>query len=187
MPQNKILIDTNTYFRLAQSIHPLLKTGFGDPPNILLITQDLEKEFKRSARLRSKFNWFWQDEYVKNRNAILQLSKLQRTQFERDVQTILGIANDLGFTGLSIVDINGITYALILKITLVTDDYDMTNLAQQLGVSVISTLGLLKMMFDSGHIDMAKVRAVAGYWVHIADCPKDFKSDYKRIFSEDPP
>jgi len=185
--QNRILIDTNTYFRLAQSIHPLLKVVFGTPSNMLLITQDLEKEFKRSARLKSKFGWFWQDEYVKNRNAPLQLSKVQRKQFETDRQTVLGIANDLGFTGLSLEDINGITYAAILQIALVTDDYDMATLAKDLGIAVISTLELLKLMLDSNHIDLPKVRSVAGYWVHIADCPKDFKIDYKRIFREDSP
>jgi hypothetical protein len=29
MAQTKILIDTNSYFRLAQNLHPLLKTPFG--------------------------------------------------------------------------------------------------------------------------------------------------------------
>ncbi len=185
MSRNRILIDTNTYFRLAQSIHPLLKVVFGNPPNMLLITEDLEKEFKRSARLKAKFGWFWQDEYVKNRSAPLQLSKVQRTQFKTDRQTILGIANDLGYTSLSLEDINGITYASILQITLVTDDSDMSAMAKDLGVTVICTLELLKLMVDANHIEMTKVRAIAGYWIHVADCPKDFKTYYKRIFGEE--
>lgn len=172
---------------MAQSIHPLLKVVFGNPPNTLLITEDLEKEFKRSARLKSKFGWFWQEEYVKNRSAPLQLSKVQRKQFETDRQTILGIANDLGYTSLSLEDINGITYASILQITLVTDDSDMSTLAKDLGITVICTLELLKLMLDAEHIDIVKVRSIAGYWIHVADCPKDFKSDYKRIFGEDSP
>jgi hypothetical protein len=30
MSQNRILVDSNAYFRLAQSIHPLLNVEFGD-------------------------------------------------------------------------------------------------------------------------------------------------------------
>lgn len=187
MSQNKILIDTNTYFRLAQSIHPLLKANFGNPATQLYITKDLENEFKSNPRLRGKFGWFWQDEYIKNRNAPLQPSKKQKKQFEDDRQTFIGIANDLGLTEVSLEDINAATYASILEISLVTDDSDLTTLCQQLGVTVICTLDLLKIMLDCNHVKIEQIRAIAGYWVHAADCPKDFKADFKRIFGEDSP
>lgn len=187
MSQNKILIDTNTYFRLAQSIHPFLKTAFGNPPRQLYITKDLEDEFKTSPRLQGKFGWFWQSDYVKNRNAPLQLSKAHRKQFANDRQTFIGIANDLGLTDISLEDINAATYASILEISLVTDDRDLITLSTELGVTALCTLDLLKVMLDCKHITIEQVRAIAAYWVHNADCPKDFKIDYKRIFNEDPP
>jgi hypothetical protein len=185
--QNKILIDTNTYFRLAQSIHPLLKSNFGNPPSQLYITKDLEGEFKSNPRLQGKFGWFWQDDYVKNRNAPLQLSKTQKKQFDNDRLTFIGIANDMGLTNISLEDIHAATYASILGISLVTDDGDLTTLCTDLGVNVICTLDLLKVMLDCSHIKIEQVRAIAGYWFHMADCPKNFKSDYKRIFNEDVP
>lgn len=188
MSQPKILIDTNTYFRLAQGLHPLLKSNFGIPPCQVAITKDLEDEFNTSQRLQNKFGWFEHKDYVANRNGGgLSLSKAQKKQFQEDWPTVLGIANQLGYTDLSKEDINGITYALILGITLVTDDEDMTDTAKQLEVNVICTLELMKILMDCGHIDMAKVRTVAGYWVNNSDCPRNFEEDYERIFAEDPP
>lgn len=186
MSQIRILIDTNVYFRLAQTIHPLLKTSFGQPPTQIVITEDLEKEFSQSQRLQLKFGWFSNPEYVANRKGGLSLSNKQKKQFKEDWATVLGIANQFGFTGLSKADINGITYALILEISIVTDDTDMAEVASQLGVKVMSTLELLKMMLDHNHIKLEIVKSVAGYWWHMADCPKDLKIDYKRIFGEEP-
>jgi len=186
MSQIRILIDTNVYFRLAQTIHPLLKTSFGQPSHQIVITEDLEKEFSKSQRLQLKFRWFSNAEYVANRKGGLSLSNKQKKQFKEDWATVLGIANQFGFTGLSKADINGITYALILEIAMVTDDTDMAEVATQLGVKVMSTLELLKLMLDHQHIQSGIVNSVAGYWWHMADCPKDLKSDYKRIFGQDP-
>lgn len=188
MSLNRILIDTNVYFRLAQSIHPLLKTNFGNPVTQLVITKDLEDEFKTNPRLQGKFGWFSNTEYIQNRNGGgLTLSVAQKKQFKLDWPTVLGIANQLGYTALSKEDINGITYALILGITLVTDDADMSDTAQQLGVTVISTLELLKIFVDCQHIDIVKVRSVASYWIYSSDCPKNFKDNYKNCFGEEPP
>ncbi|MGE0525663.1 MAG: hypothetical protein AB7G93_11345 [Bdellovibrionales bacterium] len=187
MAQSKLLIDTNTYFRLAQSVHPLLKTPFGPPPYVLVITEDLEKEFDRSNRLQCKFGWFQQDDYKKNRSGTLQLSNKQKSQFKIDRDNMIDIANDFGFTSLSLEDINAMVYAMLLGIPLVTDDDDLRNLSGQMGVALYKTLELLKLMLDVGHITMEKVRAVAAYWISMADCPKDFKSDYEKIFGEKPP
>ena len=187
MSQNKILIDTNTYFRLAQSLHPLLKTSFGNPARQLYITEDLEKEFKSSQRLQGKFGWFSQKDYVQNRNSPLQLGKKQRNQFEADRQTFIGIANDLGLVGISREDVNAAVYASILKIVLVTDDSDLIELCIALEIEVIRTLELLKLMLECEHIKLQKIRTIAKYWVYMSDCPKDFKTDYKRLFGEDVP
>ncbi|MES3036973.1 MAG: hypothetical protein V4736_03620, partial [Bdellovibrionota bacterium] len=181
----KILIDTNVYFRLAQSIHPLLRTSFGTPPHQLAITEDLEKEFKSNSRLHLKFGWFTQTEYVDNRRGVLTLSNKQKKQFKEDWDTINGIANQLGYVDLSKEDINGIVYALILNVRLVTDDLGMRDVALQLGVSVMSTLELLKLMVDHSHIELKTAKAIAGYWSAMADSPSDLKAQFKKIFGED--
>ena len=43
VPQSKILIDTNAYFRLAQSIRPLLKVEFGDEEYCLYVIKELQQ------------------------------------------------------------------------------------------------------------------------------------------------
>ncbi len=181
----RILIDTNVYFRLAQSIHPLLKTSFGTPPNQVFITEDLEKEFKSSSRLQLKFGWFTQAEYVENRRGSLTLSNKQKKQFREDWDTILGIANQLGYVDLSKEDINGITYAVLLGISLVTDDLGMRDVAKQLGVQVMSTLELLKLMLTHSHIKLKTAKSIAGYWSAMADSPKDLKIEFKKLFGEE--
>ena len=44
MPQSKILIDSNVYFRLAQSIRPLLQVEFGKEKYCLYVIKGLQEE-----------------------------------------------------------------------------------------------------------------------------------------------
>ena len=115
----------------------------------------------------------------------MQLSAKQQKQFDSDRQTFIGIANDLGLYGVSLVDVNAAVYASILEIPLVTDDGDLTTLCNELSVSAICTLDLLKIMLDCAHIKIEQIRAIGGYWIQMSDCPRDFKEKYKSIFKED--
>ena len=56
MAQKKIIVDSNSYFRLAQNIHPLLCQPFGNDQLTLYIHADLNNEFRRSPRLKNKFH-----------------------------------------------------------------------------------------------------------------------------------
>ena len=67
MPQKKISIDTNAYLRLAQTIRPLLGKSFGKEKFTLYIHKRFEEEINKSQRLKSKFYWVNNDEYVGNR------------------------------------------------------------------------------------------------------------------------
>jgi hypothetical protein len=76
MTRTEILVDTNVYLRLAQSLHPLLGHPFGkksySPPPLsrgkesLLLRvcggsvyfPSLKKEYLKNPRLRSSFSWF---------------------------------------------------------------------------------------------------------------------------------
>ena len=44
MAQSKILVDTNTYLKLAKTIRPLLFAPFGDDENCLYILPELNDE-----------------------------------------------------------------------------------------------------------------------------------------------
>ena len=75
MAQSKILLDTTTYLRLAQSIHPLLGQTFGEKNFTLYVHKEIEIELKRSGRLQSEFSWIERDEYIQNRKKRLKIFK----------------------------------------------------------------------------------------------------------------
>lgn len=186
MPQTKILLDSNSYFRLAKSIHPLLFVEFGNASQCLYVLPELETEYERSSRVQSKFSWVNDPLYKSNRTKRLTLSKQQKrdreTAFEfmwDHVQTVL--------PGPSRLDVVHLSYGYVLGIAVVTDDADMRVLAKIFGVTTMPTLELLKLMLDCGHIDMARVKAITAYWSYEDDRPKDFIADYRRLFGESPP
>ena len=57
MAESRILLDTNAYFRLAQSIHPLLKAAFGDQNYTLYVLKELQVEYEKNPRLTNRFAW----------------------------------------------------------------------------------------------------------------------------------
>lgn len=186
MAQTKILLDSNSYFRLAKSIHPLLFQEFGDKSYCLYVLEELEREYARNPRLNNKFAWVNDPEYRENRAQRLTLSRLQKKELStvyeflwNHVQTVL--------PGPSRIDVTALCHGYVLGITVITDDADMIALAKAFDVNVKKTLELLRLMMDSGHVDIAAVRRVAAYWSYEDDRPKDYHTDYRRLFGEDPP
>lgn len=65
------LLDSNAYFRLAKSFHPLLGGPFSPQQIVLNVLAEVDREHSHSPRLDSKFAWVTQEEYVRNRRANL--------------------------------------------------------------------------------------------------------------------
>ena len=86
--------------------------------------------------------------------------------------------------GPSRVDALYITYAIELDFPVVTDDQDMTTLAAVFGAKTLSTMQLLKIMFDCQHIAGATVTGLFEYWRHITDLPANFSADRRRLFPD---
>jgi len=61
--QHKILLDSNAYFRLAKSVHPLLFQEFGPDRACLYVLPELEQEYQRQPRLKAKFPWVEEEEF----------------------------------------------------------------------------------------------------------------------------
>jgi len=64
MPSCNIIVDSCSYFRLAQSIRPLLKKPFGKEKHCLGVIKELNKEYERNPTLKRKFFWVNQKEYA---------------------------------------------------------------------------------------------------------------------------
>jgi len=186
MAQNKILVDTNVYLRLAQSIHPLLKTPFGAKNYCLYILPELSTEYHNSQKLKNSFSWFTHNEYYENRNCSWHLPKSTKEEIEEAYKFIRDTSADIA-PNVSRVDIRCLAYAYILKVPVATDDSDMIILAHEFEIAVLKMLQLLKLMLDNNYIDMVKIRSIAAYLLYLPDLPKDFKVDFVTIFKEDLP
>ena len=65
----QVLLDTNTYLRLAKRIRPAVGRAFGQVPYVLVILKAVEDEVYRSARLRFLNPWFDEPEFAQERLA----------------------------------------------------------------------------------------------------------------------
>jgi hypothetical protein len=186
VPQSKILIDTNAYFRLAQSIRPLLKVKFGEENYCLYVVKELQQEFDRNSRLRNKFPWVSEPEYSENRAHRLQLSRKERNEIDQAFDFIFDHARTV-YPGVSRVDVTILAHAYILGIPVVTDDGDMLALANDFEIQTFRVLDLLKLMLDCKHINIQKVREIAAYLAYANDKPREYGRDFKKLFGEFPP
>jgi len=185
MSQCRILVDSNAYFRLAQSIHPLLNKEFGDKLYCLYCIKELQDEYNRSSRLKNAFSWVNDPEYVENRSHVLEISKEEKSEIKRAYDFILDYVHSV-HPGVSKVDVRCLAHAEQLHIPVVTDDEEMLIVAREYGIATFKTLELLKLMLGCRYIGIDKVREIASYWIYLNDRPKDFMTDYKKLFGEAP-
>jgi hypothetical protein len=186
IPEGRILVDSNAYFRLAQSIHPLLNVEFGDRRYCLYCLKALQDEYNKSSRLKNAFSWVNDPEYVKNRSHLLKITREEKLEIRRAYEFILDYVRNV-HPGVSKVDVLCLAHAEQLRIPVVTDDEEMRIAAGAYDIKTFKTLELLKLMLDCKCIDIKKVKEIATYWIYLNDKPKDFNVDYKRLFGETPP
>ena len=182
----KILVDSCSYFRLAQNIHPLLKTPFCEEKHVLGVITDLNSEYNRNPALRNKFYWVKEREYTENRKSCFRLSPGQKNDIHNSFFFLRDTARDLSY-GVSRVDLNALSYAYVLNISVVTDDDDMLLLAKEYEIETLTSLELLKVLYECQFITIEKVRAIASSWIYLKDIPKSFKTSFKKLFNEAAP
>ena len=176
MSQCRILVDSNAYFRLAQSIHPLLNVEFGNKRYCLYVIKELQSEYNRNPRLINTFKWVNDPEYVENRSHLLKITREEKPEIRRAYDFILDYARNV-HPGVSKVDVRCLAQAEQLRIPVVTDDEEMRTVAREYSITAYKTLDLLKMMLDCCYIGIDKVREIASYWIYLNDKPKDFTAD----------
>jgi len=186
MAQSKILLDSNSYFRLAKEIHPLLFQEFGEERYCLYVLEELQQEYDRNRRLQSKFPWIDDPEYRANRSRPLHISSKQRKEIIT-AEEFMWDTVQTELPGPSRIDVRNLAYAYILDVPLVTDDIDLKALASLYEVSALSTLKLLRLMLDCEHISMDDIRRIAGFWSWLGDRPGDFSREYRKLFKRKPP
>ncbi len=177
MVQRKMLLDTNSYLRLARNIHPLLLREFGAEKHCLYVLAELERELNASTRLEHKFHWAQEAAYKQNRLAIPTISRKQKREIE-NAQGIIWDHVQTDCPGPSRVDVVHLATAFVLAIPLVTDDGAMRLAAATFEIETLMSLDLLRKMVDCSHIDRAKVREIVAYWKYWKDEPAALKDTY---------
>lgn len=180
----KLLIDSNSYFRLAKSLHPLLNVPFGNENYCILILRECDKEYSKNQGLQNKFSWVNQDEFIQNRKNIITYSSDTDNAICNNIRFIKAYARE-NFLTVSEVDIKYLATSLELDIGLITDDGDMILIAEEFNIRVLSSLQLLKLMSDCSHINIDKIKQIIEYWVYSKDTPRNFKQDCKLLFNLD--
>lgn len=185
MAQTKILVDTNTYLRLAQSVTPLLFNPFGDDEYCLYVIPELNDELDKK-HLKNTFPWIEDPDYRNNRQHFPKISRREKKSIQNTFEFLWDyVVTEL--PGPSRVDALYIAYAMELDIHVVTDDEDMIQLANAFDAKVMRTLDLLKLMLDADHIDMRKIQSIVSYWRYIKDTPGQLEKRFRKLFGVDPP
>ncbi len=170
MGKTRILLDSNAYLRLANSFHPLLHESFGKQDYVLYVIPEFQKEFDKSPRLRNKFGWVNQPEYVGNRKRRIQISIPQKVQAQL-TYSYLWEHNISEGLGASPIDVRALAYGAVLGVPVITDDSDMTELGRVFGIEVKGLLDLLKIMYDSNRIDFQGIKTLLNYLQYIKTFP----------------
>lgn len=181
-----VIVDTCSYLRLAQSISPFLKVPFCDKKYILGVIKDLHDEYKKNPKLKNKFGWVEQAEYVKNRQRCFKIHSEKQIEINNAYYFIKETAREERLTT-GKVDVTALAHAYILELPIVSDDEDLLALAKIYDITTYTSLKLMKILFDCGHLDIEQVRAIASYWIYQNDTPASYRKDYRKLFNEEAP
>lgn len=186
-----VLLDSNAYFRLGNSIRPLLQQSFGSSPKYsLYVLAELDDEYASSTRLRHKFEWVTQTEFRSDRKAKrYELRGEERTNAVNAFSFLDAYAMEQGIN-LSREDLKALAAGFVKGVPVVSDDGGLAQVAEAYGIECWSTVKLLHVMHTSGRIDFETVTQIVEYWEYEKDLPmgsNKLRQLFKELFGEDCP
>ena len=163
----QVLLDTNTYLRLAKRIRPAVGRVFGQVPYVLVILKQVQDEVHRSARLQYLNPWFDEPEFAAERKAKqnrLGDAEKQEIQLVQDVlqgTVQLDIAKyTTGRSPPGATDCWLLAYAQVKGAIVATDDLGMHTLATDFGLKVWHGFELLAKLKSAKVVDNDLVREI---------------------------
>lgn len=164
----EVLLDTNTYLRLAKRIRPAVGRQFGQVPYVLVILKVVEDEVHQSSKLRFNNPWFDEPEFAQERLAKqVRLSAADKAQIELVKGVLLGIVQlDLEkYTSHKRsppgrADCWLLAYGQVRDAIVATDDLGMHTLAAEAGLKVWHGYELLAKLKTAKVVDNDKVREI---------------------------
>ena len=164
----EVLLDTNTYLRLAKRIRPVVGRQFGQVPYVVVILKAVEDEVHRSPRLKFHNPWFDEPEFAQER-----LAKVKR--LSADDRSAMTLVQDvlLGMVQMEVdkytshrrhppgaTDCWLLAYAQVKNAVVVTDDLGMHTLASEAGLKVWHGFELLAKLKTARVVDNELIREI---------------------------
>jgi predicted nuclease of predicted toxin-antitoxin system len=140
----EVLLDTNTYLRLAKRIRPAVGCKFGQVPYVVVILKAVEEEVHRNPKLRFKNPWFDEPEFAQERlakqtrlsAADKQDMKLVQDVLMGTVQLDIDKYTSHGRSPPGATDCWLLAYGQVKGAIVVTDDLGMHTLAAEVDLKV---------------------------------------------------
>lgn len=169
-----ILLDSCSYFRLGVSFRPILFRLTGDPEYVLKVLSELDREYNKNPRLKTKFWWVNQKEHSEERaaNCFTPMGK-KANAANVAFSYVNQHAIDSNIT-VSFIDKRVLSVGYACGGIVVTDDLAMQGIAETFGIAYFSTLDLLKLMYERGKATLSDIDAVIEYWEYEKDFPTSF-------------
>lgn len=191
MAATEYLLDTCAYFRLSQTLVPILGLDLGRPPIKLKLIPDFHKEFEKNPRLTNKFFWASIEPHTSDqKKGQLRLNQARKKQIDNTYQFMASEARDKKLQT-SYIDMRSAAIGLEYDIPIVTDDKDLRKLIEEFAENRfkwVSTIEILHLLMTNGHLDIGRVEAVVTYWMMNNDVPSGtWHLDYKAFFNREIP
>lgn len=206
MPAEKprfLLVDTNCFIRLYGSpVMPLMRQTFGG--YLLLTLQSLIDEFKDNKDLAGRYPWVTQEPRLSDLiGSRLKLSGITKRLVEKQLRSLepyakTFLATDSKKKGisppkrLSTQDLELLSTAVVLKGVVATDEWPMTLVIKDLmaepeeyAIGVLNSIEVLHLLESSGALTSDIRKQTVSAWVSLGEkLPRDWRSDYERLFGE---
>lgn len=164
----EVLLDTNTYLRLAKRIRPAVGRQFGQVPYVVVILKAVEEEVRRNPKLRFKNPWFDEPEFALERMAKqTRLSAADKQEMKLVQDVLMGTVQlDVdkytthGRSPPGPTDCWLLAYAHVKNAIVVTDDLGMHTLAAEAGLKVWHGFELLAKLKTAKEVDNDLVREI---------------------------
>lgn len=164
----EVLLDTNTYLRLAKRIRPAVGREFGQVPYVVVILKAVEEEVHRSAKLLFKNPWFDEPQFAQERMAKqtrLSAADKQEMKLVQDilmgtVQLDIDKYTSHGRSPPGPTDCWLLAYGQVKNAIVVTDDLGMHTLAAEVGLKVWHGFEMLAKLKTAKVVDNYLVREI---------------------------
>ena len=190
-----VLLDTNTYLRLAKRIRPLLGHKFGQKDYVLTVLSDVEKEVRSSRTLCDRFSWFDDEDFGSERDATrIRLKPDEKTTLEA-AQSVLRsyVLSDVdrytrgGRHPPSATDCRVLAFGQVRSAIVVTDDLGMHLLAEDFEIPIWHGWELLAKMKTAKLVDNDLIREIFDALERNGDLTVTWKvakhAEFARVFN----